>query len=50
MGGRSLRYTAEVVYGSSCQDDGDSRQAELALQLTENPRDAIYNEIGGRNV
>jgi hypothetical protein len=50
MGGRSLRYTAELVYGSSCQEQSDSPQAERAMQeASEHPSDAIYNEIGGRN-
>jgi len=49
-GGRSLRYTAEAIYGTGVQDDSDSPQAEAAMVTVRNrPSDAVFDQIGGRD-
>ena len=57
-GGRSLRYTAEVVYGSSCQSGStehsdhikaDEEAGESGAWNDRPPLpDALYDEVGGR--
>lgn len=49
MGGRSLRYTAEVVYGSSCMSMESSEvEDEVEGKLRAGRfRDEFYEEIGG---
>lgn len=50
MGGRSLRFTAEKIYGSNIQEGGDSPEAEQAGEDAESERKSILNEIGGSEV
>lgn len=47
MGGRSLRYTAEIVYGSNIQAGETSPEAEQALDDAETENESVLNEIGG---
>jgi hypothetical protein len=56
MGGRSLRATAELVYGSSCQQIGRTEEVRKLSQELDKYRslDAmpaeLLNKIGGRDV
>eukprot|EP00947_MAST-08B_sp_MAST-8B-sp1_P001239 g1239.t1 len=50
-GGRSLRFTGESVYGTSCQQsfmDDEPEENQLAESDSAEPTDATLDEIGGR--
>lgn len=51
MGGRSLRFTAEHVYGTGCMDQNKSKAETLACVACHRDHipDAIFDKIGGRD-
>lgn len=51
MGGRSLRFTAEHVYGTGCMDQNKSKAETLACVACHRAHipDAIFDKIGGRD-
>lgn len=51
MGGRSLRYTAEVVYGSACMSRPSEAEKGVDEIVRANPsRDDLYQDVGGAAV
>ena len=47
-GGRSLRYTAECVYGSSCQEGEKPISGQMLALINKQP--TVLDEIGGKQV